>query len=162
LKISSLSELKKELQLLSAEELVMMCVALAKYKKDNKEYLDYLLFSAHSKAGFVAEIKLELDHHFMNIDIQSNLYFIKKTFRKLLRLVNKYCKYLNDKSSALELHIYYCNKIRDSGVPFLKSQMITNLYEQELKKINILLMGLHEDLRADYTSEIEDLISAIK
>jgi len=159
LKISSLSELKKELQQLPAEDLVDLCVALAKYKKDNKEYLDYLLYSAHSKPDFIKEVKSEIGLYFSDIDRQANLYFIKKNLRKILRVLNKYCKYLGDKPSALELHLYYCKMLKDSGIPFRKSQMIVNLYEQELKKINTLLSGIHEDLRADYTGEIEALTS---
>jgi membrane-anchored protein YejM (alkaline phosphatase superfamily) len=157
LKISSLSELKKELQQLPAEELVDLCTALAKYKKDNKEYLDYLLYSARSKPDFIKEVKVEIDFHYSAIDKQANLYFIKKNLRKILRLLNKYCKYLGDKTSMVELHIYFCRKLKDSGIPFRKSQMIVNLYEQELKKIDTLVRSLHEDLRADYGLEIEEI-----
>lgn len=157
MKVSSLSELKKELQQLPAEELVDLCSALAKYKKDNKEYLDYLLYSARSKPVFITDVKAEIDFHYSAIDRQANLYFIKKNLRKILRLLNKYCKYLGDKTSALELHIYYCRKLKDSGIPFHKSQLIVNLYEQELKKINTLVASIHEDLRADYTLEIEEI-----
>ena len=38
MKAPSLSEVKKELNLLPAVELVELCLALAKYKKDNKEF----------------------------------------------------------------------------------------------------------------------------
>jgi hypothetical protein len=157
LKVSSLSELKRELQSLSEEELVILCTALAKYKKDNKEYLDYLLYSARDKPHFVNEVKREMDEYFSLIDTGANLYYIKKNLRKLLRLVNKYCKYLNDKASALELHISFCKKLKESGIPFHKNQMIVNLYEQEIKKINVLLSALHEDLQADYAQEINEI-----
>ena len=157
MKISSLSELKKELQLLPEKDLVQLCTALAKYKKDNKEYLDYLLFAAHNKSGFVVEIKTEIDSLYESIDKTANLYYTKKSLRKILRLVNKYCKYIGDKALAADLHIYFCNKLKQSGVPFKKSQLIVNLYEQELKKINVLVASLHEDLRADYLSDIEQL-----
>lgn len=159
MKTSSVSELKKELQQWPAEDLVGFCIALAKFKKNNKEYLDYLLYSAHSKPGFVEEVKAEMDLHFSAINKDANLYYIKKTLRKILRLLNTYCKYLSDKPSALELHIYYCSKLKNSGIPIRKSQLIMNLYEQELKKINSLLAGIHEDLKADYAAEIETLIS---
>lgn len=159
MKTSSVSELKKELQQLPVEDLVGLCTALAKYKKDNKEYLDYLLYSAHSKPSFVREVKAEMEVHFSSINKEANLYYIKKTLRKILRLLNKYCKYLSDKASALELHMYYCNLLKHSGIPFRKSQLILNLYEQELKKIRSLLDGIHEDLKADYTEEIEKLMA---
>lgn len=157
MKISSLSELKKELQLLPEKDLVQLCTALAKYKKDNKEYLDYLLFAAHNKLDFVVEVKAEIDSLYNGIDKAANLYYTKKSLRKILRLVNKYCKYVSDKAIATDLHIYFCNKLKQSGVPFRKSQLIVNLYEQELKKINALIMSLHEDLQADYLVDLEQL-----
>ena len=157
MKISSLSELKKELQLLPEKDLVQLCTALAKYKKDNKEYLDYLLFAAHNKSDFVAEVKAEIDSLYNGIDKTANLYYTKKSLRKILRFVNKYCKYVGDKAIATDLHIYFCNKLKLSGVPFRKSQLIVNLYEQELKKINVLIMSLHDDLQADYLRDAEKL-----
>jgi len=157
LKISSLSELKKELATLPTDELVKHCLALAKYKKDNKEYLDYLLYSSFSKPEFIQQVKSEIHQGFENIDKQANLYFIKKNLRKILRQVNKYCKYLGDKVSSLELHIYFCSQLKNSGIPFQKSQMIVNLYLQELKKINFLHSQIHEDLQADFSREIEEI-----
>lgn len=157
MKISSLSELKKELQLLPEKNLVQLCTALAKYKKDNKEYLDYLLFAAHNKVDFVGEVKSEMENSFLLLDKDANLYYIKKSLRKILRAVNKYCKYLGDKALATELHIYFCNRLKQSGIPFQKSQLIVNMYQQELKKINILISALHEDLKADYTNDLEKL-----
>ncbi len=157
MKVTGLSELKKELNQLPTEELVSLCTALAKYKKDNKEYLDYLLYYAKSKPLFIEEVKTEIDHQFSEIDSASNLYYVKKSLRKILRLLNKFCKFLGDKPLVLEVHIYYCKKLLDSGIPFKKSQMILNLYNRELKKIHQLVASLHEDLRADYARDIEDL-----
>jgi len=42
---ASLSELQKELALLERKEVLELCIRLAKYKKENKEYLSYLVFS---------------------------------------------------------------------------------------------------------------------
>ena len=44
MKSGTLADIKKELQELEPKQLAELCIALAKYKKDNKEYLDYLLF----------------------------------------------------------------------------------------------------------------------
>ena len=97
MKVSSISELKKELHELPQKKLVELCLSLAKYKKDNKEFLDYLLFQAHDKANFILEIKNEIDQHFEELKQQISLYYVKKSLRKLLRLITKYCKYINDK-----------------------------------------------------------------
>ena len=157
MKTATLNELKKELNELPQKQLVELCLTLAKYKKDNKEFLDYLLFEAHNKTSFVAEVKKQIDSHFSELKTQSNLYFVKKSLRKLLRLITKYCKYISDKALAADLHIYFCKKLKLSGIPFQKSQMIINMYQQQLKKINTLLKSLHEDLQNDYLIELEEI-----
>lgn len=157
MKVSSISELKKELHEIPQKQLVELCLSLAKYKKDNKEFLDYLLFQAHDKSAFITTVKAEIDEHFEQLNTQANLYFVKKSLRKLLRIITKYCKYLGDKAAAAELHIYFCTKLKQSGIPYLKSQLLINMYEQQLKKINTLISALHEDLQLDYLNELENI-----
>ncbi|MDX2172540.1 MAG: hypothetical protein SFY56_05425 [Bacteroidota bacterium] len=154
---ATLHTIKKELQELSQKQLVEFCIALAKYKKDNKEFLDYLLFEAHDKNNFVLSVKKLIDEHFEELKTQSNLYYVKKGLRKLLRIVSKYCKYIADKGLAADLHIYFCKKLKDSGIPYHKSQLLVNMYDQQLKKINSFIKTLHEDLQNDYLREIEEL-----
>lgn len=158
MKASSISELKKELNELPAKQLVELCLHLAKYKKDNKEFLDYLLFQAHDKSSFINAVKNEIDEHFSELKTQTNLYYVKKSLRKLLRIITKYCKYISDKALAAELHIYFCQKMKDSGIPYHKSQLLVNMYEQQIKKINTLINGLHEDLQQDYLNDLEKIL----
>lgn len=158
MKVSSISELKKELHELPQKQLVELCLNLAKYKKDNKEFLDYLLFQAHDKQNFIVNVKTEIDEHFEELKAQANLYYVKKSLRKLLRIITKYCKYVGDKAAAAELHIYFCAKLKQSAIPFHKSQLLINMYEQQLKKINTLIASLHEDLQQDYLNDLEKII----
>ena len=158
MKVSSLSELKKELHELPQKQLMELCLSLAKYKKDNKEFLDYLLFQSHDKQSFVTAIKTEIDEHFEELKFQTNLYFVKKSLRKLLRILTKYCKYMGDKASATDVHIYFCIKLKASNIPYHKSQLLVNMYEQQLKKINTLILGLHEDLQQDYFNELQQIL----
>lgn len=157
MKTSTISELKKELVELPQKQLVDLCLHLAKYKKDNKEFLDYLLFQSHDKSSFVNTVKSEIDEHFEELKTQTNLYYVKKSLRKLLRLITKYCKYIADKALAAELHIYFCRKMKTSDIPCHKSQLLINMYEQQLKKINTLIKGLHEDLQQDYLNDLEEI-----
>lgn len=154
---SSLHEIKKELTELPSQRLEELCIALAKYKKDNKEFLDYLLFQSHDKNAFVKEIKQEVDLQFVELKSQTNLYYAKKNLRKILRMITKYCKYLGDKSLAAELYIYFCLKMKSSGLPFRRSQLLVNMYEQQIKKINSLVHTLHEDLQGDYAADLEEI-----
>jgi hypothetical protein len=160
LRQASLNDLKKELRELSPAQLSDLCIALARYKKDNKEFLGYLLFDAHDKPAFVTEIKSLIDEQFKELNNQTNLYYAKKSLRKILRMITRYCKYMGEKALTAELLIYYCRKLKDSGIPIRKSQLIANIFEQQVKKINVLVASLHEDLQADYRMELEQLISA--
>jgi hypothetical protein len=157
MKSASLSDIKKELQVLPPTELLDLCISLAKYKKDNKELLGYLLFESSNKEQYIADIKLEIAEQIAELKKQTSLYFVKKGLRKTLRLISKYSKYISDKGSSAELHIYYCQQLKLSGIPYHKSQMLINLYDQQLKKIRSLVSDLHEDLQYDYLRDLENL-----
>lgn len=157
MKAAGLSDIKKELEFLEPKKLLELCIALAKYKKDNKEYLGFLLFEEHDKTQFIKEVKLEIDEHFELLKLQSNLYYVKKSLRKLLRIITKYTKYVDDKGLSAEMYIYFCAKLKNSGIPYHKSQMLVNLMEQQLKKINTLITTLHPDLQNDFLNDLEKI-----
>jgi len=153
----SISEIKKELKELSKEELLEKCMALAKYKKDNKEFLNYLVFEAHDPENFVKGIKQEVDGYFAEIT-QPNLYLVKKSLRKILRIINRYAKYLGSKEKEAELIIYFLSSLKNSGIPYHKNTVLVNLYNAQLKKLNTCISKLHEDLQYDLKKEAEDLV----
>ena len=157
MKSGSLSDIKKELQELEPARLAELCIALAKYKKDNKEYLDYLLFEAHDKEGFIQRVKELTDENFDELKPDINLYYAKKSLRKILRILNKYIKYIGDKATAAELHLYFLKKLKASGIPIEKSARLVNLEAGVIKKIKSFTASLHEDLRYDYLKELEEL-----
>jgi hypothetical protein len=153
---ASISDIKKELQTLEPKQLAELCMFLAKYKKDNKEYLCYLLFDAHDKESAVKSIKEEIDIQFTQIN-HINLHVVKKSLRKILRITNKYIKYIGSKQYEAELLIHFCEKIKQSRIPIQKSVVLQNLYNAQLKKINTAISSLHEDLQYDYHNELEAL-----
>lgn len=57
MKAASINELKTELKHLETDELVALCLRLAKYKKENKELLDYMLFEASDERGYVQKYR---------------------------------------------------------------------------------------------------------
>lgn len=157
MKTSTINELKKELIELPQKQLVDVCLHLAKYKKDNKEYLDFLLFQAHDVPSYITSVKEEIDNNFSELTHQTNLYFVKKSLRKLLRIITKYIKYCNNSVSSIEMLMYFCLKLKQSGIPYQNSQLLVNMYDQQIKKINTLISKLHEDLQLDYYNELENL-----
>jgi phage gp37-like protein len=154
MKTASVAELKKKLGDMPPKVLKELCLRLVKYKKENKELLTYLLFSADDEEGYIQEIKEEMDQEFEEIN-SANLYWAKKSIRKILRLAAKYIKYSGNKQTEVEVLLYFCRKMLDSGIKFKSSTTLLNLYERQIIKINKALATLHEDLQYDYTDELQ-------
>jgi hypothetical protein len=153
---ASLSELKKELQSLDADTLQSICLRLAKYKKENKELLSYLLSDAQHEAGYIQNVKEEINTMFQELDGR-NLYITKKILRKILRFANRQIKYSGIPNTELEVRIYFCEKIKEAGIPLTEGTVLCNLYRQQLKKIDTVLHKLPEDYQVDYAAAIESI-----
>jgi hypothetical protein len=161
MKSATIHEIKQELSTAKPAELVELCLRLGRFKKENKELLTYLLFEAHDEHGYINGIKKEIDELFGEINL-SQLYFAKKSLRKIARIINKYCRYSGAKPTEVELRIYFCTQLKDSGIPIKRNAVINNLYHSQLKKIDTVLMTLHEDLQYDYRKELDELIEIDK
>ncbi len=153
MKSATLAELKRELSSLDPSRLTELCVRMAKYKVENKELLTYLLYESEDEAGFIEGGKRDIEEAFAAIP-NKNLYYYKKSLRKILRMVNKQSKYSGLPATSLELRIHFCLALRNSGVDFRKSPVIVNLYQQQVRKIQATLDSLPEDLRGDYAAAI--------
>ena len=132
------------------------CMRLAKYKKENKELLNYLLFEADDEEKFIKELKEEVDAQFAEMN-KSTIYFAKKSIRRNLRNVNKHIKFSGRAETAAELLIYFCVCLKSSEIPIHKSTAMTNLYDAQIKKINKVIETMHEDLQYDYRKLLEEL-----
>jgi len=156
MKAATVHEIKKELEGLDPESTQALCLRLARFKKDNKELLTYLLFEAHDEAGYVESVKREITEQFQEIP-NLTVYYVKKSLRRILRMVNKQIKYSGLPATELALRIHFCQQIKESTIPIDKSAVLVNLYQQQLKKIDLVLGKLPEDLQYDYHSEIKNL-----
>lgn len=156
MKTASIQELKQELGTLNQPRLLELCLRLAKFKKENKELLTYLLFEAHDEEAYINSVKLLIDEGFEELP-KSNLYLNKKTLRKILRITNRYIKYAASAQVEVSLLIYFCSKMKGSGIPYQKSTVLNNLYTSQLKKIKSAFSGLHEDLQYDFQKDLDGL-----
>jgi hypothetical protein len=156
MKAASVSEIKKDLASLPSKEVIDLCLRLARFKKENKELLTYLLYESSDEDGYVASIKEEVDSMFAEINY-TNMYFAKKSFRKVLRIINKYIRYTDVKNTEIELLMYYLQKLKSSKLSIHKSQQMVNLYERQLDKIKKIVGTLHEDLQYDYQEGLGEL-----
>ncbi|HEV7779675.1 MAG TPA: hypothetical protein VGO58_00335 [Chitinophagaceae bacterium] len=158
MRASTIQEIKQELLTLKAGDLANLCLRLGRFKKENKELLTYLLFEAQDEESYIRSVKTEVEELFGTINL-SHLYFAKKTLRRILRVINKYSRYSGNKQTDIELRIFFCRQLHDSGIPFHRNTVISNLYDGQLKKIYSTLATLHEDLQHDYRKELETLTS---
>ncbi len=156
MEIAPLSTIKKELNARSPKELMDCCLRLAKYKKENKELLNYLLFEAHDEDNFREELKEEIKADFSMMNV-SSIYVAKKSIRRILRIVAKHIKFSHSKQTALELLICFCREMRQLDLPLGESKVMTNLYNRQLLQIHKILSGMDEDLQFDYQIDIEEI-----
>ena len=154
MKAATLSELKQELLEFNPKEVLEITLRLARFKKENKELLTYLMFEANDEPSFIKSIKDEMDQQFLVVNA-SNLYLIKKSLRKIVRTIDKYARYSGIKETEVELRIYFLNQLKDSGLPVKKSQQLINLFQNQIKKSKAIIEKLHEDLQYDYLNELE-------
>ncbi len=154
MKAATINEIKQELSVQKPAVLSELCLRLAKFKKENKELLTYLLFEAHDEAGYVLGIKKEIGDLFEEMN-QTHLYFAKKTLRKIVRIINKYCRYSNNKQTELELRLHFCKNLHVTEIFRHRNTIVTNIYQSQLKKVYSILTTLHEDLQYDYHKELE-------
>jgi len=156
MKASSISTLKKELGTLPAGDVLELCLKLIRYKKENKELLSYLLFDANNEPEYIRDIKKEIDIQFAEINL-SQLYFAKKSIRKILKTTSKYIRYSGHKQTEVELLIHFCLNLKKSGIPFKSSNALLNVYKNQVRKIHLAISALHEDLQHDYLEELAEL-----
>lgn len=157
MKSATVHEIKQELLTLPTKELVELCLRLARSKKENKELLTYLLFEAQNEAGFVESVKNEINEQFLELNAD-NWYFAKKGLRKILRSINKHSRHIGTKEAAVEMLIHFLTQLKASGIPYDRNKVLTNIFDQQVKKINTLLESVHEDMRFDYRRQLERLL----
>ncbi len=156
MKSASLNEIKQELQNLSSKQLAELCLRLARFKKENKELLTYLLFEAHDVEAYTNLIKENIHETFKTVNT-SNLYLAKKTLRKILRQANKYIRHTLSKQTEAEVRIFFCNELKAAGIALHKNKALNNMYLQQLKKIKAVVATLHEDIQYDLRKQVEQL-----
>lgn len=157
MKAASVSQLKVDLKEKSKQELIDICLRLARHKKENKELLDFLLFQSHDLDSYIQGIKEEIDEGFAQINT-TNIYFAKKTLRKLLRLANKYIRYSANKTVEVEVLLHYLTNFQGIKLPWKKTKATRNIYDTQIKKIEAAISAMDDDLQHDYGKELQRLI----
>ncbi|PKP25759.1 MAG: hypothetical protein CVU03_06305 [Bacteroidetes bacterium HGW-Bacteroidetes-2] len=155
MKTATITQLKKELQYRSTEELLKLCLRLSKFKKENKELLTYLLFEADNEMEYITGVKLEIDSQFKEINT-GNYYWIRKSVRKLLKSLKKYIRYSLKTETEVELLLYFCTQLKDFTPSISQDKSLQNIQNRQLAYLKNKINTLHEDLQFDYRIQMEN------
>ncbi len=156
MKAATVQEIKQELISLPQTKVTELCLRLARFKKENKELLTYLLFEADDTALYIKHVNEEVDALFEEIN-KSNVYFVKKTLRKIARTAAKYIRYSGSETVEAEVLIHLCTRIKELGTAINNNTIISNIFKAQLKKIEKAVAAMHEDLQYDYVKQVRRL-----
>ena len=156
MKTATVRELKEELSHRSASELLELCLRLSKFKKENKELLTYLLYESSDESRYIESVKKEMLELFGQINTKSYFY-IKKSARKILRLIKKYIRYSKKKETEVELLIFFCSELKKIRPSIKNNVTLQNMFNRQISLIRKTILSLHEDLQYDYELEISNL-----
>ena len=157
MKAASVNEIKQQLKATSPAQLTELCLRLARFKKENKELLTFLLFEADDLPAYINSVQQQIDEDFSQINT-SNIYFAKKTLRKILRIANKHIRYTASKEAEAEILIHYLTNFKGLKISWEKSTALVNIYNAQIKKIKAAIATMHEDLQYDYLRSLERLM----
>ncbi len=156
MKTGTAKEIRDELKDLTADELRQIVQRLARFKKENKELLTYLLFEAHHEDDYIENVKQLMDERFATITTP-NFYYIKKGIRKILSDTKKYIRYSGNKETEIVLLIHFLKNMSEFKPSILKNKILTDIYMRQVKLIRSRIAALHEDLQYDYDRELNFL-----
>jgi len=149
---ASIEDIKKELKELPPKKVLDLTLRLARFKKENKELLTYLLFESHDEAGYITTLEADMDEQFAGVD-PSPVSKAKKEYRKILRGINRQIKYIGNKSAGVELLLYFSAKLKEQETSL--HPKLQTIFFQQLAKAEKLLPQVEEDLQFDFRQKID-------
>ena len=152
MKAATISQLKKTLVKLEHDELLDVCLRMAKFKVESKELLTYLLMKADDELAYANDLCSEIDEQ---LDTPGRIH--KKTLRKVVRWMDKCLRFSGDKETELQVRTHFCRRIKDKKISFGGCRVSANMYATQLKKIDKAIDKVHPDLQFDYTQQLSGL-----
>ena len=148
-----ISNIKKELESRPRQELLEYCLRLGKFKKENKEFLSFLLFEEEDISAYIEKVNEETSDFFEDMNC-SNVYFIKKSVRKIIRNINKHIRFTASKQAEAEILIHFCNTFEQFSLHEKKSRQLENIFISQRKKIDLAISSIHPDLQYDLNQKL--------
>jgi hypothetical protein len=149
---ATISQLKKELVKLKHDDLLDVCLRMAKFKVESKELLTYLLLKADDEVRYANDLCDEIDQL---LSVPGQIH--KKTLRKIVRWMDKSLRFSGDKETELQVRIHFCRRIKDKKISFGNCRVSANMYATQLKKIDKAIDKVHPDLQFDFNQQMAGL-----
>jgi len=156
MKAASLKEIKEELNVKSPNELLNICLHFAKFKKENKELLTYLLFEANNENNYIEEVKLDIKSQFETLN-HTSYYLAQKSVRKVLKNCKKHIRYSKKTQTEIEILIYFCAQLLEISQFYSHNTSLLIIYSKQIEMVRKKINTLHEDLQYDYNLMLEDI-----
>lgn len=151
---ATIDTIKTELKQLPPKQVLELLLRLARFKKENKELLTYILFESANESDYVEQIKVEITEEMEEID-KLPAYQYKKQFRKIQRKINKPIKYIGNKSATAELYMHMVRLISKKKKTVSVTSFLDKSLQQYIGKIEKLLPGIEDDLVADFKKQLQ-------
>ncbi|RYE26988.1 MAG: hypothetical protein EOP42_19905 [Sphingobacteriaceae bacterium] len=151
------SDLKKELQQLTAPEVAALCLRLARFKKENKELLTYLLFKADDPDAFIKEYQEEMNLQFGKISGKS--FLVVKTLRKIATQMNNQIRYAGSEVVKTELLLHFCKNYIHYVNYHTQYKPLRSIFYRHAEKAKAAIEKLHEDLQHDYGTLYQEMLT---
>lgn len=156
MKPESLAEIKKEIKSINPQELVEICFKLAKFKKENKEFLHYLLYESGNPLNYAEKVKSALQPGFESLHQSS--YLKMKELRKHLRTITKHIRYTSSIEVEITLLTWFASMMVNYADVRLSNKALFVLFTRQIEKIHKSFTKLHEDLQLDYSASYNTLL----
>ncbi|WP_407431124.1 hypothetical protein [Arcticibacter sp.] len=157
MKTNGIAEIKKTIKNISQAELAEICLKLARFKKDNKEYLHFLLFESSDPLAYAEDVKESLQEPLTNLNRHPSLKV--KELRKHLRVLTRHIRYTSSTEVEITLLIWFSEMLVVHAGVRQSNKALYTLFIRQLEKIRKAFPKLHEDLQFDYKQPYNDLLS---
>jgi len=127
---------------------------------DSPDGAETNLFEADDEEAYIKKTEEQVQTMFAEIPKTLHQYLVKKTVRKILRILNKQIKYSGNKQTEAELLLHFCRLLKGIYYRYNEYVVLLNMYEAQMNRARTAIKSLHEDLQYDLgllVKEVNDL-----
>ncbi|MBX2815032.1 MAG: hypothetical protein KTR24_03510 [Saprospiraceae bacterium] len=154
---ASSKDIRAALKDASRQDCQDLLLRLARFKKENKELLTYLLFEQDAEDRYIRSICEDvIDTGFEGLN-RKNYYWIRKGVRKTLKSAKKYIRYSGRKETEIEILLHFLDRLSSLKPGFRRNQALLNIFERQSLLVRKRIEAVHPDLQYDYQLILQEI-----